>query len=256
MWGSTAEDMGVLRSFLKAVKPAYTNYIFEFALDISDDFMVYDYDMNFEWTEERTDRPYPIWVLDDESEVLCDTGFLLDNFNDIDSFFEIGMTLGDTVFDDHVNYGYILDDEAGFYLDDNAFIDSMPYPDSLEFTWTKEVPEDMKREKTLVRGETFRIEVSLYQDGGLADYDIADMYSDALFEGDIRKSLTIEAVSGMPGRYILKGNFDTWRLPGDEFQVNIGVYDNRGSDPMVVASFNDTFYIVDSATDLSELGEQ
>jgi len=256
-WSSTSGDMQVLKTFLKAVKPAYTNYIFQFSVDISDDFMVYDYDMNFEWTEERTDRPYNIWVLDDESGVLCDTGFFLDNFNDIDSFFEIGMTLGDTVFDDHVNYGYILDDEAGFYLDDNAFIDSMPYPDSLEFTWTKEVPEDMKREKTLVRGETFRIEVSLYQDGDLADYDIADMYSDALFEGNIRKTLTIESAGpDMPGRYILKGDFDTWRLPGDEFQVNIGVYDNRGSDPMVVASFNDTFYIVDSATDLSELGEQ
>ena len=256
MWGSTAEDMRVLRSFLKAVKPAYTNYIFQFALDISDDFMVYDYDMNFEWTEERTDRPYNIWVLDDESNVLCDTGFLLDNFNDIDDFFEIGMSFGDTVFDDHVHYGYILDDEAGFYLDEQHYLDVMPYDDNLEITWTKEVPEDMKREKTLVRGETFRIEVSLYQDGELADYDVNDMYSDALFQSDIRKSLTIEAVSGMPGRYILKGDFDTWRLPGDEFQVNIGVYDNRGSDTMVVASFNDTFYIVDSATDLSELGEQ
>lgn len=257
MWGSTAEDMRALRTFLKAVKPAYTNYIFEFALNISDDFMVYDGGMSFEWTEERTDRPYNVLVLDDESDVLCDTGFLLDNFNDIDSFFEIGMSFGDTVFDDRVNYGYILDDEAGFYLDDNVCIDSMPYPDNLELEWTKEVPEDMKREKTLVRGETFRIEVSLYQDGNLADYDVSDMYSDALFEGNMRKPLIIEAVGpDMPGRYILKGDFDTWRLPGDEFQVNIGVYDNRGSDPIVVASFNDTFYIVDSATDLSELGEQ
>ena len=110
---------------------------------------------------------------------------------------------------------------------------------------------ELDRTKTIIRGETFKIETTLYEEGELADYPVSDMYSDALFENGLRLSLTIEKDTTQPGKYILTSNVETWRLPGEQFQVNIGVYDNRGSVPMVVASFNDTFYIVDSATDLS-----
>lgn len=252
-FATTEESLTVLKAFIRSVKPAYTNYTFEFSLTFQDNVICYDDKMEYEWVEEPFENPYPEWVLDDESGVCLDSGYYLDSaFRDSD--FDLSITFGDTDFYDIVPGVGILDDESGLRLDTGWSLDTEPYGDALELEWSQE-DEDMKREKTLVRGETFKIEVTLYNEGEPADYPLEDMFSDALFSNGIRVPLQI-VEGGIPGKYILTGDFDTWNLPGEDFQVNIGVYDTRGADRQIVASFNDTFYIADSATDLSNVGER
>lgn len=252
-FSTTEESLRLLKAFIDTVKPAYTNYTFEFSLNFQDNVICYDDGMSYEWVEEPYDRPYTDWVLDDESGVCLDDGYYLDA-GSIDSDFDLSLTYEDTMFYDIVPNTGILDDEAGLYLDTGWYLDTAPYDDTLELEWSQE-DSDMLREKTLIKGETFKIEVTLYNEGEPAVYPVEDMYSDALFSNGLRVTLQI-AEGGMPGKYILTGDFDTWNLPGDDFQVNIGVYDSRGSDKQIVASFNDTFYIADSATDLSNIGER
>jgi len=272
-WAGDEAQMGVLRAFLDAVKPAYTKYIFQYAFNISDDVFAVDSDIHFTWTENFTDYPLGVkeydsatgkwlilpeygaglWYHDDEGEVhTCDDG-LLDTTPQMDDdlqFVYYFTSDGEMGFDDIVPQGFIHDEESDITMDDSALtLDESSYADTLELEWRRTV--ELDRTKTIIRGETFKIETTLYEEGELVDYPVSDMYSDALFENGLRLTLNIEKDTTQPGKYILTSNVETWRLPGEQFQVNIGVYDNRGSVPMVVASFNDTFYIVDSATDLS-----
>ena len=112
--------------------------------------------------------------------------------------------------------------------------------------------------KTLIRGETLSINVHIdYNKLPITGIDINDIAAEAWFQNNIRVPLTVTKIDG-DGNYNLFSDIDTSRLVGDSFLVNVGIKDIAGDAPsnITMASFNETFYIVNSATKLPSGGAQ
>lgn len=113
--------------------------------------------------------------------------------------------------------------------------------------------------KTLVRGETLHIYVTLTSEGEpVSGILLENMVSDARFPDGRRVPLTITEVKDeeeqpVAGKYELHSDVDTNTLKGDTFEVNIAIsnYRNVQIGGSTTATLNKTFYIADSATDLS-----
>ena len=106
--------------------------------------------------------------------------------------------------------------------------------------------------KTLIRGETLSINVHIdYNKLPITGIDINDIAAEAWFQNNIRVPLTVTEIDG-DGNYNLFSDIDTSKLVGDSFLVNVGIKDIEGDAPsnITMASFNETFYIVNSATRL------
>lgn len=144
------------------------------------------------------------------------------------------------------------------------------------------------REKTLIRGESLLIKVKLYTQnattGKMELYNAGEltsilestesgslpkMIAEARLSDGSRIPLTIiqELSDGVAqdGMLTLFSSADTWKFPGESFDINIalkqrvdlGLKDSNGYvkyKDITSATFNETFYIAGSATDLGENG--
>lgn len=144
------------------------------------------------------------------------------------------------------------------------------------------------KDKTLIRGESLLIKVTLYTENSatkkLEKYDGAELTSilnstkqgnlpmmiaeARLSDGKVIPLTIIQELDdnvAVDGALTLYSDIDTWNLPGDSFDVNIalkqekdlGFKDDNNQTVMkevYSATFNETFYIARSATDLSERG--
>ena len=144
------------------------------------------------------------------------------------------------------------------------------------------------KDKTLIRGESLLIKVKLYTEnsatGKLELYNAGEITSilNSTKQGNLPMMIAEARLSdgktipltiiqeldngvALDGDLTLYSDIDTWDLPGESFDVNIALKQNvdlgfKDNDNHTVykeinsATFNETFYIARSATDLSERG--
>ena len=143
------------------------------------------------------------------------------------------------------------------------------------------------RDKTLIRGESLYIKVTLYTEnsatGKLELYNAAELTSilNSTKQGHLPMMIAEARLSdgktipltiiqdldngvAVDGALSLYSDIDTWELPGDSFDINIALKEEKdlgfrnGNTPVLKevqsATFNETFYIARSAADLSERG--
>lgn len=143
------------------------------------------------------------------------------------------------------------------------------------------------KDKTLIRGESLLIKVTLYTEnsatGKLEKYNASELTSilNSTKQGNLPMMIAEARLSdgktipltiiqdldngvAVDGALTLYSDIDTWELPGDSFDINIALKEQkdlgfRNGNATVLkeiqsATFNETFYIARSATDLSERG--
>lgn len=106
--------------------------------------------------------------------------------------------------------------------------------------------------KTLIRGESLSINVKLDYDGiPFSEIDHGEIIANAWFQNNVKVPLIVTQLEG-DGEYNLYSDIDTRKLKGESFLVNIVVNRIEGDAPenLIMATFNQTFYIVNSATDM------
>jgi hypothetical protein len=106
--------------------------------------------------------------------------------------------------------------------------------------------------KTLIRGESLSINVKLDYDGiPFSEIDHGEIIANAWFQNNVKVPLIVTQLEG-DGEYNLYSDIDTRKLKGESFLVNIVVNKIEGDAPedLIMATFNQTFYIVNSATDM------
>lgn len=106
--------------------------------------------------------------------------------------------------------------------------------------------------KTLIRGESLSINVKLDYDGiPFSEIDHGEIIANAWFQNNFRVPLIVTQLEG-DGEYNLYSDVDTRKLRGESFLVNVIVKNLEGDAPedLIMATFNQTFYIVNSATDM------
>lgn len=106
--------------------------------------------------------------------------------------------------------------------------------------------------RTLVRGESLSINVELkIFDKIPIDDPVENMVADALLQNHVRVPLRITKLD-KEGWYNLYSDIDTRRIIGTHFLVNVIIKDRSADAPeaLNIASFNHTFYVLNSATDI------
>lgn len=113
---------------------------------------------------------------------------------------------------------------------------------------------------TLIRGETLSIDVYLTFDSGEpvthAQIPASKIKSSARFQNGVRIPLTVTELEE-ESCYNLSSDVDTKMLKGDSFLVNVAIegLSDTAPDDINIATFNQTFYIVNSATDIGDSDE-
>lgn len=106
--------------------------------------------------------------------------------------------------------------------------------------------------KTLIRGESLSINVKLDYDGiPFSEIDHGEIIANAWFQNNVKVPLIVTQLEG-DGEFNLYSDIDTRKLRGESFLVNVIVknLDGDAPDDLIMATFNQTFYIVNSATDM------
>lgn len=110
---------------------------------------------------------------------------------------------------------------------------------------------------TLIRGESLSIDVYLTFDSGEPvtheQIPASKIKSSAWFQNGTRIPLTVTELEE-ESCYNLSSEVDTKTFKGDSFLVNVGIEGlaDTAPDDITIATLNQTFYLVNSATEIGE----
>lgn len=111
-------------------------------------------------------------------------------------------------------------------------------------------------DKILIRGETLSIDVYLTFDSGEpathAQIPLNKIKAQALFQDGERIDLAVSELE--ESCWNLRSDIDTRRIKGNSFLVNVAIkpLEDTAPEDITVASMNETFYVVNSATRIEE----
>lgn len=111
-WLHSKEDYEIVKAFLFAIKPAYTHFLFEVALNFRDEQVTFDSKWTMEWNFAPTDVPCDHHTFD---ESYIHPNFDDDGYFDFDrerDYLEISVFGSPEIFSDTPILGFTFDDEA------------------------------------------------------------------------------------------------------------------------------------------------
>lgn len=113
---------------------------------------------------------------------------------------------------------------------------------------------------TLIRGESLSIDVYLTFDSGEpvthAQIPASRLKACVWLQNNVRIPLVVAELEE-ESCYNLRSDIDTKSIKGDSFLVNVAIesFSDTAPDDINIATFNQTFYIVNSATDIGDSNE-
>ncbi|MBR4343922.1 MAG: hypothetical protein IKP88_14710 [Lachnospiraceae bacterium] len=113
---------------------------------------------------------------------------------------------------------------------------------------------------TLIRGESLSIDVYLTFDSGEpvthAQIPASRLKACVWLQNNVRIPLVVTELEE-ESCYNLRSDIDTKSIKGDSFLVNVAIesFSDTAPDDINIATFNQTFYIVNSATDIGDSDE-
>jgi len=154
-WFRSKEDYEVVRAFLFAIKPAYTHFLFELAINFKDEQVTFDSGMKLDWNYAPTDIPCDHHTFDEAyiHPTFDDGGYF--DFDRERDYLEISVFGSPHIFNDTPINGFTFDDEAVPTFDAGTTsnnvplsFDSDPYNDEFVIEITHKIPSTLEFEES------------------------------------------------------------------------------------------------------------